>query len=95
VGPTIGGLLLSSVGISGAFILSVTLYAFALYATFRVCYRNTGLTGSASVLARVAEELRLVVSDCRVTATRVVSMVYNVFCLAIVLPGFQTAADRV
>jgi MFS family permease len=79
VGPTVGGLLLSSVGIRGVFILSVTLYAFALYAAFRVRYRNTGLTGSAPVLARIAEGLRLVVSDRRLTATLVVTMVYNVF----------------
>jgi MFS family permease len=59
VGPTIGGLLLASVGIGGVFILSVTLYAFALYAAFRISYRNTVVIGSSSVLARIAEGLRL------------------------------------
>src|SRR3984957_11588518 len=79
VGPTIGGLLLASVGIGGVFILSVTLYAFALYAAFRVRYRNTALIGSAPVLARIAEGLRLVRSDRRLIGTLVVTMIYNVF----------------
>ena len=79
VGPTIGGLLLASVGIGGVFMLSVALYAFALYAAFRVRYRNTGLIGSAPVLARIAEGLRLVRSDRRLIGTLVVTMIYNVF----------------
>jgi MFS family permease len=79
VGPTVGGLLLAGVGISGVFMLSVALYAFALYAAFRVRYRNAGLIGSAPVLARIAEGLRLVAGDRRLTATLVVTMVYNVF----------------
>jgi predicted MFS family arabinose efflux permease len=79
VGPTIGGLLLASVGISGVFMLSVALYAFALYAAFHVHYRNTGLTGSASVLARVAEGLRRVRSDRRLIGTLAVTMIYNLF----------------
>ena len=79
VGPTIGGLLLASVGISGVFLLSVVLYAFALYAAVRVRYRNARLIGSGPVLARIAEGLRLVVSDRRLTGTLVVTMIYNVF----------------
>ena len=79
VGPTIGGLLLASVGIGGVFMLSVTLYAFALYAAFRVRYRNTALIGSAPVLARIAEGLRLVRSDRRLIGTLVVTMIYNLF----------------
>jgi MFS family permease len=79
VGPTVGGLLLSSVGIGGVFMLSVVLYAFALYASFRVRYRSSALPGLAPVLARVAEGLRLAISDRRLTATLVVTMIYNVF----------------
>jgi MFS family permease len=79
VGPTIGGLLLASVGIGGVFILSVTLCAFALYAAFRVSYRNTVLTGSSSVLARIAEGLRLARGDRRLIGTLVVTMIYNLF----------------
>ena len=79
VGPTIGGLLLASVGIGGVFLLSVVLYIFALYAAVRVSYRNTALTGSSSVLARIAEGLRLVRSDRRLIGTLVVTMIYNLF----------------
>jgi MFS family permease len=79
VGPTIGGLLLASVGINGIFMASVTLYGFALFAAFRVRYRNTALIGSAPVLARIAEGLRLVRSDRRLIGTLVVTMIYNVF----------------
>ena len=79
VGPTIGGLLLASVGIDGVFMLSVALYAFALYAAFRVRYRNAALVGSASVLARIAEGLRLVRGDRRLIGTLTITMIYNVF----------------
>ena len=41
VGPTIGGLLLASVGIGGVFTLSVALYAIAVVAACRVRYRNS------------------------------------------------------
>jgi MFS family permease len=79
IGPTIGGLLLASVGIGGIFVLSVTLYAFALYAAIRVRYRNTALIGSAPVLARIAEGLRLVRNDRRLIGTLVVTIIYNLF----------------
>ncbi|WP_428492983.1 MFS transporter [Rhodopila sp.] len=79
VGPTVGGLLLASVGIGGAFMLSVALYSFALYAAFRVRYRNTALIGSAPVLARIAEGLRLVRGERRLIGTLAVTIIYNVF----------------
>jgi MFS family permease len=79
VGPTIGGLLLAGVGIDGVFLLSVVLYGFALYAAIRVRYRNATIIGSAPVLARIAEGLRLVRSDRRLIGTLVVTMIYNVF----------------
>jgi MFS family permease len=79
VGPTVGGLLLASAGIGAVFMLSVALYAFALYAAFRVRYYNAELTGSSPVLARVAEGLRLVRGDRRLIGTLVVTMIYNLF----------------
>ena len=79
VGPTIGGLLLASVGIGGVFVLSVALYGFALYAACRVRYRNAALLGSAPVLARIAEGLRLVRGDRRLIGTLAVTIIYNVF----------------
>ena len=79
VGPTIRRPPAGRVGISGVFMLSVALYAFAFYAAFRVRYRNMALVGAAPVLARIAEGLRLVRGDRRLTGTLVVTMIYNVF----------------
>jgi MFS family permease len=79
VGPTVGGLLLASVGIGGAFSLSVVLYAFALWAAVRVRCRNTAPASTGSVLARIAEGLRLVKGDRRLIGTLAVTVIYNVF----------------
>jgi MFS family permease len=80
VGPTIGGLLLASFGIEGVFSLSVVLYAVAVVAACRVRYRNTFPPATAeSVLARIAEGLRLVRSDRRLIGTLTVTVIYNVF----------------
>lgn len=79
VGPTVGGLLLAGIGIDGVFMLSMVLYGFALFAALRVRYRNTGLTGSAPLLARIAEGFRLVRNDRRLIGTLVVTMIYNIF----------------
>ena len=80
VGPTIGGLLLAGVGIAGVFTLSVVLYAIAVVAACRVRYRNTyPPTTTESVLARIAEGLRLMRSDRRLIGTLTVTVIYNVF----------------
>jgi len=80
VGPTIGGLLLASVGIDGVFTLSVVLYAVAVVAACCVRYRNTfPPTTAESVLARIAEGLRLVRNDRRLIGILTVTVIYNVF----------------
>jgi MFS family permease len=80
VGPTVGGLLLAGVGISGVFTLSVLLYTLALLAACRVQYRNAFAPSTMdSVLARIAEGLRLVRSDRRLIGTLTVTVIYNVF----------------
>ncbi len=80
VGPTVGGLLLAGVGIEGVFTLSVVLYAVAVFAAWRVQYRNSfPLTTTESVIARIAEGLRLVRSDPRLIGTLTVTVIYNVF----------------
>jgi MFS family permease len=80
VGPTIGGLLLAGVGIQGVFTLSVVLYAVAVVAACRVRYRNSFPPSTTeSVLARIAEGLRLVRSDRRLIGTLTVTVIYNVF----------------
>src|SRR5215472_8980178 len=54
LGPTIGGLVLSGVGISGAFSISVVAYALALVAAFRLQHRNNvAPIASGAVLAHV------------------------------------------
>jgi MFS family permease len=80
VGPTIGGLLLASVGIDGVFTLSVALYAVAVVAACRVRYRNSvAATAAETILARIAEGLRLVRADRRLVGTLTVTVIYNVF----------------
>jgi uncharacterized membrane protein YedE/YeeE len=80
IGPTIGGLLLAGVGIDGVFTLSVVLYAIAVVAACRVRYRNSYPPSTAeSVIARIAEGLRLVRRDRRLIGTLTVTVVYNVF----------------
>jgi MFS family permease len=80
IGPTIGGLLLASFGIEGVFTLSVVLYTVAVLAACRVRYRNNFPTAtSESVLARIAEGLRLARSDRRLIGTLTVTVIYNVF----------------
>jgi MFS family permease len=80
VGPTIGGLLLAGVGIDGVFALSVVLYAIAVVAACRVRYRNSYPPSTAdSVIARIAEGLRLVRRDRRLIGTLTVTVIYNVF----------------
>jgi MFS family permease len=80
VGPTIGGVLLAVVGIDGVFTLSVVLYAIVVAAALRVRYRNSHPpTTSESVIARIAEGLRLVRRDRRLVGTLTVTVIYNVF----------------
>ena len=80
VGPTIGGLMLASVGIDGVFALSVVLYAIAVLAALRVRYRNNNAPATSdSVIARIAEGLRLVRRDRRLVGTLTVTVIYNVF----------------
>jgi MFS family permease len=80
VGPAIGGLLLAGVGIQGIFTLSVVLYSVAAVAALRVQYRNSyPPTSSDTVLARIAEGLRLVRGDRRLIGTLTITVIYNVF----------------
>jgi MFS family permease len=80
VGPTIGGLLLMTIGIDGAFTLSVLLYVAALLTALRVRYRNAVLpAGSGAVLPRMLAGFALVRGDKRLRGTLVVTIIYNVF----------------
>jgi MFS family permease len=81
LGPTIGGLLLAGIGISGAFTVSVLCYAVALIAAMRLRHRNSIAPAEAggAVLARMIEGLMLVRRDPRLIGTLVITVIYNVF----------------
>ena len=79
VGPTVGGLLLAHIGIEGAFLLSVLMYAGALAAALTVRGHIPRSAGSGAVLARIAEGLTIVRADKRLIGTLTVTIVYNVF----------------
>jgi MFS family permease len=80
LGPTLGGVLLTTIGIQGAFVLSVFLYSAALLAAVRVRYRNPSpAAGPGAVLARMIESFVLVRADRRLQGTLIVTVIYNVF----------------
>jgi MFS family permease len=81
VGPTIGGLLLAGVGISGALTVSVVCYALALAAAFMVRHRNSLAPAAAvgTVLAGMIEGLLLVRRDEKLIAILTITVIYNVF----------------
>jgi MFS family permease len=81
LGPTIGGLLLAGMGISGAFTVSVLCYGVALVAAIRLRHRNSiaPMAADGVVLARMIEGLRLVRRDSKLIGTLVITVIYNVF----------------
>ncbi len=80
VGPTLGGLLLGSVGIAGVFTLSVVLYLSALWSACGVRYRNRVAAGNAgAVFTRIAEGLNLAWRDPKLRGTLIVTIIFNVF----------------
>ena len=80
LGPTVGGLLLAGVGISGAFTVSVVCYAVALFAALGVRHRNATMPPAVgTVLARLVEGLLLVRRDERLIAILTITVIYNVF----------------
>jgi MFS family permease len=80
LGPTIGGVLLASFGIGGAFCVSVLCYCAALIAAWRVQHRAAPTAaGSQSVAARIFEGLALVRHDRRLIAVLTVTVISNVF----------------
>ena len=80
LGPAIGGALLAAAGIGGVFSLSVALYASALVAVLPLAYRNAHAPRlGVSVLAGIAEGLRLVRRDRRLIGVLVVTVIFNIF----------------
>jgi MFS family permease len=79
-GPTIGGFLLATVGIVGAFSLDAALYLIALVAALGVHYRNNPLhRTSGHMLARIAEGLRLARRSRRLRSMLLITVIFNVF----------------
>jgi len=80
LGPTLGGVLLATVGIGGAFAVSVLGYSVALMAAFCIGQRNSfRASGAAGVFARMIEGFMLVRRDRRLIGTLVVTVIYNTF----------------
>jgi MFS family permease len=80
LGPTLGGVLLATLGIGGAFAVSVLCYLIALAAAMRIGHRNPiRAGGAASVLERMIEGFMLVRRDPRLVGTLVVTVIYNTF----------------
>ncbi len=79
-GPTIGGLLLATVGIIGCFGLSVVLYLVAAVAAFGVrCRNDPAHRASGHMMARLGEGLRLAFRHPRLRGTMVITMIFNLF----------------
>jgi MFS family permease len=80
LGPTIGGILLATFGIGGAFTVSVAGYLVAAIVALRVRHRNAAAPSTAAgVLERMIEGLMLVRRDRRLSGTMVITVIYNTF----------------
>jgi MFS family permease len=80
LGPTVGGALLATVGIGGAFAVSVGCYLVAVAAAMQVRHRDgVRPTPAASVLERMIAGFMLVRRDQRLIGTLVITVIYNTF----------------
>ena len=80
LGPTAGGLLLVTVGVTGAFALGALLYFAAALALSGLRYRNPILgAGGPSTLARILGGVHLVRRDPRLVGVLAITMIFNLF----------------
>jgi hypothetical protein len=80
LGPTIGGLVLATTGITGAFTISVVCYAVAVIAACRLRHRNSiAPVASGAVFAHVVEGLMMVRRDKHLVGVLTITVIYNVF----------------
>jgi predicted MFS family arabinose efflux permease len=80
LGPTVGGILLATLGIGGAFAVSIAGYLVAAVVAVRVRHRNATSPSSATgVLNRMIEGFVLVRRDPRLSGTMVITVIYNTF----------------
>lgn len=95
IGPTLGGLLLATVGIQGAFMLSVLLYVTSWLGVLGLNHRNTKtLNETTSVMSRLREGLTLVLGDQRLIGTLLLTVIYNLFARPFVSPVPVIAHDH-
>ena len=79
-GPTIGGLLLATIGIYGAFVLGAVMYVIAIVVCFMIRARNAPPhQASGGMLARIAEGVGLARTDPRLRGTLMITLVFNLF----------------
>ena len=79
-GPTIGGLLLATIGIYGAFAIGAAMYVVALAVAFMIRARNAPMHhASGGMLARIAEGVRLAQTNERLRGTLIITLVFNLF----------------
>jgi MFS family permease len=80
LGPTLGGALLATVGLDGAFLLSVVIYVPAVVAVLRLP-RTPPAPGvvAAPVLASIAEGFTLVRREPRLVGALLVTLLFNLF----------------
>jgi MFS family permease len=80
LGPTVGGILFATLGIGGAFAVSVAGYLVAAIVAMRVRHRNAASPSTAAgVLERMSEGLVLVRRNPRLSGTMVITVIYNTF----------------
>ncbi|MBV8133915.1 MAG: MFS transporter [Alphaproteobacteria bacterium] len=80
LGPTIGGILFATLGIGGAFSVSVVGYLIAVIVALHVSYRSAAAPSTGlGVLGRMIEGLVLIRRDPRLSGTMVITMIYNTF----------------
>lgn len=80
LGPSLGGILLATLGIQGAFTMSLVCYAVAIAAALRVRHRDGHRpSGSVSVLARMIEGFIVVRRNRKLVAILLVTVFYNLF----------------
>src|SRR5262245_8048514 len=79
VGPTLGGVMLVTAGIEGAFALCAALYLIAAAAVLAVRAGLAPAPRAGPVLAQVREGLAAVAADRRLAAILAVTVVYNLF----------------
>jgi len=89
VGPILGGLALSVIGLAGAYLLSAALYAVSFVLVWRLEYRSeTARSQTADILGNIVEGFRYIRSNRLVLGVVLITVVVNVFAFpfAVMVP---------